>query len=292
MNIHPQHVIIQPFQVTLLNTIKRSEENIIYISYYLCILYYFIMKYNLDKEAALFIDRINHGFFYQDYLKNGAKSYHDTGKEDQDVQTFLDCMLLDFPDLFAQETPYTINVKYSELLDPIYFETMKNRYKMILEEMIAFIEKGNHENNLIINTNLLSQAILDYFLNIQHLKSIYNVYNVNTDIIYADTAFWLLRKKPIQVIPTLNHDEITIPNQKEAINQFLFINEEFVAFQMISNLLSDLEINPFLLKTEETHLTEFYNHLLYYFKNYDFTSSHLELMVKGFRSGYTIGKRK
>lgn len=245
-------------------------------------------KYNLDKEAQLFIERINNKFFCKDYVPNTEKNYH-LEKEARDTQTFLDCMLLNYQSSATWKNPNIIENSYEYILETFSEEVVKARFKNILKEMNIFIDKSDCKNNAEINTVLLSYAVIDYFADIKRLKQFHNITNTNTAKIYAYTAFWLLREKPIQIVTNYNNDDLTTED-KDEVNKYLYLNEKFVTTYIISNILSDLDISVFSL--EPDFVSEFYTLLLYNFKFRNYTAQSLELTIKGFQTGCTIGRQK
>lgn len=144
---------------------------------------------------------------------------------------------------------------------------LKQRYKSLLTQMQDVLEAMGILDKVTINTELLGQAVLNYFEDVDRLKNFEGIKRTNEDKIYGYEAFWLLRDKPIQIT---NQD---IPYE------FLYINEKVFTCILISKMLKEADINP---DSKNPNLMPFLQLLYYYFKFRNFTQQSLELMITAF----------
>jgi hypothetical protein len=139
------------------------------------------------------------------------------------------------------------------------------RFGSVLRCLGAFISAKKINSSIRINFDLLKTAIIDYFVDIARVKEYHNIERVNPEKIYGYMAYWLLRRKPIQVTGAFINNE--------------FINEQFITWFLVSNILSELGISS-------GPLNEFQSLLYYNMKYRQVTQQSLELMIKAFFSGY------
>lgn len=83
------------------------------------------------------------------------------------------------------------------LLEKYDFE---KRYKNLLIQIQDVLEGLGILDKVEINTDLLGQAVLNYFEDVDRLKDFEGIKRINEDKIYGYETFWLLRDKPIQFI--------------------------------------------------------------------------------------------
>jgi len=154
-------------------------------------------------------------------------------------------------------------------------DKLKARWIALFEEMNLFIIQNNLTSVVDVDKFLLSTAILDYFNDIKRLKDFHNIVNTNSIKVTAYTAYWLLRRKPLQVC---NSSASTI--NKELIT----VNERFV-LKYICNYLSVRERTSHILLRENKGLKSFSGMLLYYLIYRVHDAHSLEMMLMAFFSG-------
>ena len=83
----------------------------------------------------------------------------------------------------------------------------EKRYKNLLIQMQDILEALGVLDKVAINTDLLGQAVLNYFEDIDRLKKFEGIERTNEDKIYGYETFWLLRDKSIQVVDCIMSSE-------------------------------------------------------------------------------------
>ena len=73
------------------------------------------------------------------------------------------------------------------------------RFSKLLTELQQYVVLLHATDYAYVNTQLLVKAIIDYFEDIEKLKLFEGMDRANEAQIYAYEAFWLLRRKPIQM---------------------------------------------------------------------------------------------
>ena len=89
---------------------------------------------------------------------------------------------------------------YVELVDSFGEDKIKERYTTLYEYMDSFIKRNKYENQVVIADSVLNQCIIDYFADVYRLKEFHNIEKINYVKIHAYTAYWLIRRKPLQII--------------------------------------------------------------------------------------------
>jgi hypothetical protein len=165
-------------------------------------------------------------------------------------------------------------LKYLKKYD-IDIARIANRYIQILKMFHEFIEKQGLGDSVNINGRILKRTVVDYFIDIVRIKEFHNVNNTNNEKIYAYTAYWLLRRKPLQVLKPFNGCE--------------FVNELFITFFLISSSCETRNIDN-EKKNKNPALEDFQSFLFYNLKYRSVTQQSLELMIEAFFCGYDFPK--
>ena len=118
---------------------------------------------------------------------------------------------------------------YRDLFDdPENQKSIMNRARWIYSQLEDFIRSQNYEDMVVISEAILKHVVVDYYVDIERLKSFSGIAKVNDSKIYAYTAFWLLRHKAL------------IPVESEKDNpELVFVNEVAVAQLLRGLLLSE-----------------------------------------------------
>jgi len=149
-------------------------------------------------------------------------------------------------------------------------EYILTRFRDLLRYLQKFINERKITQDIKIDMDLLKKAVLDYFIDTVRIKEFHNIINTRTEKIYGYTAYWLLKRKPIQVT-----------------NKFLgslYINESFVASYMINGMFSEKKLTC-KKNLNRAALDEFLILLIYNLKYRQVSQQSLELMIKAFYSG-------
>ena len=150
-----------------------------------------------------------------------------------------------------------------------------NRYVQILKMLHEFIRVYALSNDVKINGRMLKKAVVDYFCDIVRIKEFHNISNINKEKIYGYMAYWLLRRKPIQIINNFNGCE--------------FINELFITFYLTSLVTKARKIDN-NIKNNHPTFGEFQSLLNYNLKYRPVSQQSLELMIEAFFCGFDLHK--
>ena len=160
--------------------------------------------------------------------------------------------------------------------DQVYVRDLLTRYPFqarfenLLIQIQDVLEALGALDLVTVNTDLLGRAVLNYFEDIDRLKSFEGIQHTNEEKIYGYMTFWLLRTKPIQFVT------------QDVPREFLFINEKVFTWMLISKMLRESGIDP---DSQNPDLMPLLRLLLYYFKYRHFTQQSLELMITAFFCG-------
>lgn len=146
----------------------------------------------------------------------------------------------------------------------------EKRYMNLLTQIQDILEGLGILDKVYINTDLLGQAVLNYFEDVDRLKEFEGIERTNEDKIYGYETFWLLRDKPIQVTDN------SMPYE------YLYINEKVFTCILISKMLREVKISP---DSKNSRLMIFLKLLYYNFKFRNYTQQSLEMMITAFFCG-------
>lgn len=147
-------------------------------------------------------------------------------------------------------------------------EKFRRRYNAIYTNMVDYIMKSGYEDKVIVNDLALGYALFDYFEDIRRLKDFHHIPHINSIKLVAYMAYWLLRRKPLQICAL----------EKE----LLYVNERFVLAYVLE-FLSDGKSN--ILERKNEGLNAFTESLFYFFKYRQFNAQALEMIILSFFAG-------
>lgn len=169
---------------------------------------------------------------------------------------------------------------YQDLIAEFGQQKLEKRYQVIYDYMKSFIERKGYVDRVTISQSLLNQMIVDYFTDIHRLKDFHAIAYVNYIKIHAYSAYWLLRRKPIQII------------QDDSDNlELTFINEAFIV-SYIMNFLHENDKDVYILEEDRENYLEFVKNLEYSLKYRAITAQMLETMMEAFIAGRSVEKAK
>ena len=148
---------------------------------------------------------------------------------------------------------------YRELCGIFDSNTLHRRAAYLKNKMELFIEASDATGMLYVDPKILAHVVVDYFTDIYKIKDFNKIKNTNKAKITAYTAFWLCRRKPIQLSRPCTDDS------------FAFVNEAFVTTYIVDEM-SNLNAT---MKTPEFIKENLFYHLKY--RQYDAQS--IELMI-------------
>ena len=167
---------------------------------------------------------------------------------------------------------------YSDILSAFGKETIEKRYETLEEYLSAFIKRNKYEDKVMIAESVLNQAVVDYFADIHRLKNFHHIEAVNYLKIHAYTAYWILRRKPLQII---KDDPLDV--------ELAFVNERFVASYLLQYLRGNYT-NVIIAKSERMTYLEFVKNLEYYLRYRVLTPQMLETMLEAYQAGIAFQK--
>lgn len=162
---------------------------------------------------------------------------------------------------------------YEYIFKYVAKEVIESRYELLVSVYEDFINKENMTGKVVLNKLVLGYAIMDYFSDIARIKQFHGITRVNETKICAYESFWLLKRKPLQVV--------------EADDNFPFCNEQFV-FLRVLQLLSggDAKIDIF----NNPALRPFLESLFYFLKFRNCDAQSLEFAFQAFAAGVQFQK--
>ena len=161
---------------------------------------------------------------------------------------------------------------YSYILDRFTAEVIRDRYSTLYSAMANFILQNGYSNKVQVSSDLLDYVVIDYFVDIDRIVNFHKIEYTSDIKIYAYTAHWILRHKPLQLIV-----------DKSDVN-LCFINEEFASEWLQSYMFSDPTSAP-IVKERQPEVDLFVSTLRYAFKYRLITAQNIELILLAFSAG-------
>ncbi len=167
---------------------------------------------------------------------------------------------------------------YNDILASFGERKIEERYSTLYEYLETFIKRHNYESKVVIANSVLNQAIIDYFVDIFRLKSFHQIEIANHIKIHAYTAYWILRRKPLQII----QDDVNDVN-------LAFVNEKFVASYLIQFTRGEYD-KVIILEDERQAYFEFAKNLEYFLRYRYVTPQMIETMLEAYMAGKAFQK--
>ena len=145
---------------------------------------------------------------------------------------------------------------------------MMKRYRTLHSELQEYIIKFGAANYAYISAKLLGKAIIDYMEDIERLKAFEGMSRINEAKIYAYQTYWLLRRKPVQIINSGDIPEVGN-----------YLNEYICAALLVAKMYREVGVQ--ISDVNEQRL-RFIRLLVYNFKYRTYTQKSLELMIEAF----------
>lgn len=163
-------------------------------------------------------------------------------------------------------------VDYDAVVNYFGEEKVKGRIEQIYDEMDEFLRAYDLQEVAFIHRMSLDHAVMDYFSDIKRLKDYQPIERVNEIKIKAYETFWLLKRKPLQLIGQSVDDKL------------MYINEKFLLARLTSFMLGENLTEP-LLGDKGRAFKNYLDTLYYYLKFRRCDPQSLELALLAFESG-------
>ena len=164
---------------------------------------------------------------------------------------------------------------YGYLIDHFSEKKIVGRFDMLYEKMSQFIKREKLSTKVFVSEFILQNAVIDYFADVYRLKEFHTINHVNEDKITAYTAYWLLRRHPIQM--------------KVEDRDPVFINEKFV-LSYLQLYLSGKNFTTIPSHTAEESYQHFLENLYYTFIYRRYDAQVLETIILAVRYGQAFQK--
>ena len=161
---------------------------------------------------------------------------------------------------------------YEYLVRKFGEETIKSRHKWISDTLIVWIEQHDYSQRVEVMSEQIDQILIDYFVDIDRLKEFSEIERTNTAKIYAYMAYWILRRKPLQVVT------------KDAAEDLVFVNENFVA-DFLFGYVYENPANVSIVASQRDQVGLFEDTLRYYVKYRNITPQVIEMLLLAFQAG-------
>jgi len=145
-----------------------------------------------------------------------------------------------------------------------------SRYIWVVRRVHEFVTMKKITKHVRVDYSMIRTAVYDYFIDVARLKEFHVIEHINREKITGYIAYWLLRRKPIQVVSPF-------PGSS-------FINELFVTALVFQSILSEKKLSSEQCQGN-TAFGEFQSLLFHYLKYRPVTQQSLELMMEAFFCG-------
>lgn len=174
----------------------------------------------------------------------------------------------------------SIYSNYEDLLVEFTEDVIRSRYAFLHKECMEFLNSMNLSGSVRVDEVLLLHSVLDYFSDVSRLKKFHQINHINEIKVIAYESFWLLRRKPLQVV------------KEDQDSDFLsFVNEKFV-FSRIAAFLVEGRMDQALKEEDKKAFLNYLDTLYYFLKYRQYDAQMLELMILGFKAGEIWGRQE
>jgi hypothetical protein len=164
--------------------------------------------------------------------------------------------------------------KCDDILEKFGEKEIEERFNALLDEIEAFIKANNLLEYAVVNRQILANVVVDYFYDVKRIEDFHpNIKKVNSEKVIAYMAYWLVYRKPIQVIQSDFSEK-----------KLLTINERF-ALQYILDYLSERDRDGHILERDSKGLKSFAGLMLYYLIYRAKDAQSLEMIITAFLAG-------
>ena len=164
---------------------------------------------------------------------------------------------------------------YNYILERVGPKKFRERLDEMIDSAERYIQEAGYGEHVVCNERIMLNVLLDYFADIFRLKDFHGIENTRTEKIFAYTAAWIVKRKPLQFI--YDTDE-----EKD-----IFVNERFAVFLILNECLLCGE-RKFVSVENRVKLDEYIDLLLYYLKYRECNPQVLELMIESFKMGTLV----
>ena len=106
----------------------------------------------------------------------------------------------------------TIYTQYEDIVSEFTEQVIKNQYASLYRECTAFLESLGVSDHTRIDKAILTHTVMDYFTDISRMKEFHHVKHISERKALAYETYWILRRKPIQVM--INNGILGFPERK------------------------------------------------------------------------------
>ncbi len=176
---------------------------------------------------------------------------------------------------------------YIELIETIGQGEFCSRFAELQKQIDEFLVTAGYVSSTAesgcaeCNDRILYHLLLDYYSDIQRLKSFHGIEYPKTDKNIAYLSYWILRRKPIQIDNSVEKDKD------------IFINERFVCYMITYECLLQKQKNSGSIKLDAQSAMEYDKYvdlLLYFLKYREYSAQMIELLIETFKIGIVFGE--
>ena len=161
---------------------------------------------------------------------------------------------------------------YAYLVKKFSAEKIQSRHDWLTNILLTWIEQHEYSNKVAIMSEQIDHILIDYFVDIDRLKQFTGISKTNAVKIYAYIAYWILRRKPLQVITAEDAEDL------------VFVNENLVADILLDFIFNDPS-GVSIVSSQREKMGLFEDTLRYYLKYRTVTPQVIELMLLAFHAG-------
>lgn len=168
-------------------------------------------------------------------------------------------------------------MNYEQLIKDVGKAEFESRFEKMMDLVNSFLSEANYPDSVVCNERIMYHVLLDYYSDIRRLKEFHEIKHTKTDKVVAYLVYWILRRKPIQIID-FSEDEKDI-----------FVNERFACSFLIGECL--LEDNKRIIDDQlASPFDKYIDMILYYFIYRQYNPQVIELIIESFKMGKAFGK--
>lgn len=168
------------------------------------------------------------------------------------------------------------NRDYQYIINKVGEQKFQDRFDELMEAAEHYVDTAGFGPHVVCNERIMLNVLLDYWADIFRLKEFHGIDHVRPEKIFAYTAAWIVKRKPIQFTDNTNEEKD------------IFVNERFAVFLLINECLLSGGEEKKVAPEHLGKLDEYIDLLLYYMKYRECNPQVLELMVESFKMGMLV----
>ena len=168
-------------------------------------------------------------------------------------------------------------LSYNDLIESFTEEVLEDRIAFLQQFAKDYLEIRKLTDYSTVSLYILEQVVTDYFSDIKRQKDFHLIEKTNTAKVAAYSAYWILKRKPLQINQDVSYQEMID-------NPYLRNLNEGYAFAVMKGMFFNrYQPIPSAIAEKQKTINLFESNLFYSFKYRNYTAQVLETILLGLK---------